>query len=477
MTASAGMTGFAPTIKIEPYNIEAARYRKLWESAQYREIAPGEYCAMEFLNRAKPEPDATLIDFGCGTGRGGALLAKVGKLRVTLVDFADNSLDVEVAKFCRERPERIGFHVADLTKTLPMNAAYGYCTDVLEHIPTDDVPTVLRNILASARNVFFSIALFDDVHGKRLSDGPLHLTVKPAEWWRQQLIDLGAVIYWSSHDDNYAKFYASAWKDAADIIKIGKINTPEDTVDAQVVANIRAGWQHVMPHDKQDREVILLAGGPSMTEQLDEIRKLRTEGAALVTVNGAYGWALEHGLEPSAQIVLDARAFNARFVLPVTGYTKYLIASQAHMTTLEPLPRERTFLWHSGLSDANEALVREVLGGQFWPIPGGSTVVLRAIPLLRLLGFWRIHLFGFDSCVRMNGEHHAYAQAENDREILVPVELGGKVFQCAPWQVSQATEFRDLVAFLGDEVECAVYGDGLIASMVETGAQISTEGA
>ena len=121
--------------------------------------------------------------------------------------------------------------------------------------------------------------------------------------------------------------------------------------------------------------------------------------------------------------------------------------------------------------------MREVSGGLYFPIPGGSTVVLRALPLLRLLGFWRIHLFGFDSCVRTNGEHHAYLQAENDREILVPVELGGKTFQCTPWQVSQATEFRDLVAFLGDEVECAVYGDGLIASMIQTGAQLSIEGA
>jgi hypothetical protein len=38
---------------------------------------------------------------------------------------------------------------------------------------------------------------------------------------------------------------------------------------------------------------------------------------------------------------------------------------------------------------------------------------------------------------------------------------------------SQASEFRDLVRFLGDEVELAVYGDGLIAHIVATGATFS----
>lgn len=186
MTGAAGMTGFAPTIKIEPYNIEQSRYRKVWEHSEYREVAPGEHCVMEFLVHAAPESGAEIIDFGCGTGRAGMVLAKIGRCRVTLVDFADNCLDAEVASMVADQSERLRFHVADLTKTLPFNGAYGFCTDVLEHIPTADVPAVLRNILASAHNVYFSIALVDDVHGHNLSDGPLHLTVKPGSWWRDQ---------------------------------------------------------------------------------------------------------------------------------------------------------------------------------------------------------------------------------------------------------------------------------------------------
>lgn len=259
--------------------------------------------------------------------------------------------------------------------------------------------------------------------------------------------------------------------EAAELAKAGRVNVPQETLDAQTAANIGSHWTHVKPHQRQDREVVLLAGGPSLNEHVAEISELREAGAALVTVNGTYHWAIERGLVPSAQIVLDAREFNARFVTPQVDTCRYLIASQVHPSVLDGLPRDRTFLWHSGLSEANEALARE-RAGYFYPVLGGSTVTLRAIPLLRLLGFWRMHIFGFDSCVR-GWQHHAYQQEENDLDEVIPVTCGGRVFECTPWQASQASEFRDLVPYLGDEVELCVHGDGLIAHMIATGAELA----
>jgi hypothetical protein len=42
--------------------------------------------------------------------------------------------------------------------------------------------------------------------------------------------------------------------------------------------------------------------------------------------------------------------------------------------------------------------------------------VLRAFPLLRMLGYTQFHVFGFDSCVQEDGTHHAYPQPENDNQ-------------------------------------------------------------
>jgi hypothetical protein len=142
------------------------------------------------------------------------------------------------------------------------------------------------------------------------------------------------------------------------------------------------------------------------------------------------------------------------------------------------LPRERTMQWHSGISDENAALVKATYGA-FYPVPGGSTVALRAIPLMRMLGVARFHIFGFDSCVAADGAHHAYAQPENDGAHVIPLVVGGRAFECTPWQISQAQEFMDLVGFLGNEVELALYGGGLIQHIIQTGASLaapSTEG-
>ena len=468
-----GMRGHAPSVAIKPIervNPERSKYERVWQHGEYREVSPGEQWAQLFLQRVRPERDAEAIDFGCGTGRGALMLALLGAMRVQMVDFAENCLDPEVRQALDTQAGRLKFAVADLTKPVPHTATYGYCCDVMEHIPPEDVAAVLRNILASAQSVFFAISTVEDRLGALIGE-PLHLTVQPMAWWVEQLKAAGAVVHWSMEVPQACVIYCSAWNDAGELVKTGRVNVEQERIDAQVAANIEAGWQNVQPHQRQDREVVLLAGGPSLAEHEAEIRALREAGAALVTVNGTYQWAIERGLVPSAQVVLDAREFNARFVTPQVDTCRYLIASQVHPSVLDGLPRDRTFLWHSGISDANETLARE-RAGFFFPVPGGSTVILRAIPLLRLLGFWRMHIFGFDSCTR-GGQHHAYQQSENDHEQVIPVTCGGRTFECTPWQASQASEFRDLVRFLGDEVELCVHGDGLIAHMIATGAELA----
>ena len=88
-----------------------------------------------------------------------------------------------------------------------------------------------------------------------------------------------------------------------------------------------------------------------------------------------------------------------------------------------------------------------------------------------------MEIYGFDSCLADDGSHHAYAQPENDAEkSIVKVTCGGRVFRCTPWMASQAQEFIDqMQKLLVDEVELAVYGDGLIANILKTAAELEIE--
>lgn len=470
MTTQVGMAGYAPAVSIRP--IERELYRQMWDREEYRRVSPGEECVKNFLQLAQPPRGATVLDLGCGTGRGGLGLAFFGGMDVTLVDFASNCLDDDIQQMLPAQSHALRFVEADLTKPLPVQASYGFCCDVLEHIPPAQIDAVLNNCLDACQHVYFQISTVDDVMGV-LVGHKLHLSVHPYEWWLQKFQDRGCVIHWSDHNDGACAFYVTAWPDAQKVVDSGVLNIEEQQAIANVKHNINQGWDQVTPHLTNDVEVMLLGGGPSLDEFEDEIRKLRAEGVKLITMNGTYKWCLDRGLTPSAHLMVDARPFNARFVQPVVDQCKYLISSQCDPSVFVDLPKDRTLLWHTSTEKIRDVL-NERYNGVWYGVPGGSTVLLRGIPLLRMLGFKRFHLFGCDSCL-LNSKHHAYEQKENESEMTIPVSVGGRVFRCHPWMASQAQEFLSLIKYLGEEIELAVYGPGLLAWILQHSAEKAEE--
>jgi len=73
----------------------------------------------------------------------------------------------------------------------------------------------------------------------------------------------------------------------------------------------------------------------------------------------------------------------------------------------------------------------------------------------------------------MGDSHHAYEQNENANFYSLPVIINpsGRTFRCAPFMASQAHEFIDMIKYIGDEIELDVKGDGLLAHILEVGAE------
>jgi hypothetical protein len=360
------------------------------------------------------------------------------------------------------------FVKADLTKDVPVKAEYGFCTDVMEHIPPDNVDKVLDNCLMACQHVFFQISTVDDVCGALIGH-PLHLTVKPYAWWLKKFQERDCVIHWSRDVGNACMFYVTAWQTGTAVSESGVLNIEEQRAVDNVKINIKGDYKQILPQDAQDEEVVLIGGGPSLTQFEEAIRQHKAAGAKLVTFNGAYEWCLERGIGPVTQVMVDARPFNARFVERQDPNCKYLIASQCDPSVFAKLPKDRTYMWHTSAE-----MFREELNSQFdvWVgVPGGSTVMLRAIPLLRILGYKKFHLYGCDSCI-MGDSHHAYSQPENDGQMAIPVLVKGsnRTFYCHSWMLAQAQGFIDTIRAYGNEVEIAVYGDGLLAHILETAA-------
>ena len=279
-------------------------------------VSPGEHIALEFLKQAKPKPGSSVLDIGTGTGRGAFNLAVFGGLKVKMLDFAANCLDEDIRPMLETQKDTLSFEQVDITEGIPQSAEYGFCTDVLEHIPPTEVDKVIDNCLKACQHVFFQISTVDDVCGAAIGH-PLHLTVKPYEWWLKKFTDRDCAVHWSRKDSISCCFYVSAWTDAKEFSETGLINVPDGTFLANVKENIKNGWKQVSPHEANDFELMILGGGPSLNEFEDEIREKQKAGIKIVTLNGAYNWCAERGIGPVTQIMVDAREFNKRFVQPI----------------------------------------------------------------------------------------------------------------------------------------------------------------
>ena len=269
--------------------------------------------------------------------------------------------------------------------------------------------------------------------------------------------------------------------DAADKLQFDrsmfKTNIEEEVLFANMESATRRQLPQAQPWETQDRPIILLAGGPSLANFEAEIIERRKNGEPVVTVNGTHDWLLDRGCKPSMHLMLDGRPMNTKFVQRPVPECKYYIASQCHPEVFDALEGYDVTLWHGLFSDCEEKrMLEKYYFGQWFPIIGGCTVVLRGIMLLRLLGFENIELYGFDSCLMRDDtndswHHHAYKQTENDKNEIISIKVEGKEFLCATWMYSQALDFIEMSKSVAQHVNLIVHGDGLISYIIRTGCK------
>jgi SAM-dependent methyltransferase len=255
---------------------EEMKYRKCWDLPAYRNYAPGEQLIDMFLELFPDgvEEGTTIIDWGCGTGRASKLLYEAG-FDVTMVDFAENCLDGEVRELAENNP-RLRFVKQDLTKKCDLDAVYGFCTDVMEHIPTEDVDTVLGHILNSSKFVFFQISTVPDGFGGHPDiDDELHLTVENYHEWLKRFSDQATIIIRSEDKPNYVIFYVTGWSEYQFRFADARMNIEKEEQRENMIANAKLDIRPVVPHEPQDTEVMMVCGGPTTLDFKDEIIEKR----------------------------------------------------------------------------------------------------------------------------------------------------------------------------------------------------------
>lgn len=226
--------------------------------------------------------------------------------------------------------------------------------------------------------------------------------------------------------------------------------------DSDLIENIKSALKLPYPRVNQipahDGHAVIVGGGPSLNDHIDEIRWRKQQGQIVFATNNTLS-----KVEADYHVMLDARKENAAFV-PYN--MKCLYASQCHPNVFERSKNNGNAItiWHSMIDGIQEVVCEDscFIGA------GLSSVGLKAMALAYTMGYRKIHIYGLDSSYR-DGEHHAYKQPLNDNERILDVECNGTIYTTAAWMATQAEEFKSIAGLLVNAgCTLTVHGDGLI---------------
>lgn len=167
---------------------EKAKYEEIWSIPEYRASpSPGLRNVDRFLTVFQPETFGTsdIVDIGCGTGLAGLEFQKRTTMKAHWVDITDAALDPAVP--------RSRFKQTPIWQWQPGRTYhYGFCCDVMEHIPPEYVMLSIDRMVQNCDLVWLAICNMEDKMGIHIGEH-LHLTVQPFNWWLVRLATVAKI--------------------------------------------------------------------------------------------------------------------------------------------------------------------------------------------------------------------------------------------------------------------------------------------
>ena len=248
----------------------------------------------------------------------------------------------------------------------------------------------------------------------------------------------------------------------------GRVNVSNGVI----LKNLRHNMKRTLPQlrltPEREEELVILAGGASMLDYVDEIKERIDGGAKCMVMNGTHDWAASQGILRHFYSMIEMRPSGAQFVANPHPGIVYCISSACSPLVFDALKDiPSVYMMHcAGMQSRTTTLNRYYYNRIPAWVEGGSTIGLRAPMLAWWLGFRKFHFYGLDSCI-IDTRHHAYPQALNDDSALEIIKVGDREFFCQGWMGDQAIGFLNFIRDRGDLFQLQVHGDGLIAYLME----------
>lgn len=250
-------------------------------------------------------------------------------------------------------------------------------------------------------------------------------------------------------------------KPLRDVEFIHGLNAPRE----QFVSNIERNMARKVD-SLQTKRAMLVAGGPSAGDHVEEIRTLYGQGWSLFCVNGAHDWLVSHGIIPDFCTLLDAGEEIGAFVHKPQSSCRYFIASQCHPSAFDRLAEHDVMMWHASLDPEANALI-EKLDPEATIFAPCNTVGLHSLAIIYTLGFKKLRVYGMDSSHRP-GADHAYDNSQQQHTPELEFSFKGQRYLSTGTFAAQAEGFaRAWPRYFRLGMRIEVIGDGLLPAMAQ----------
>jgi 2-polyprenyl-3-methyl-5-hydroxy-6-metoxy-1,4-benzoquinol methylase len=166
---------------------EDDKYSALWKD-DYRDANWKRLASIVLKKTASYDGHVSLLDFGFGSGRSIDFFESKG-FNVCGVEISSYAVGVQLAK------GRDIYHASldDLCMLGDKQFDFGFCNDVLEHIPLHLIGRSLAEMVRVCSDaLFLSVCPTPSHHLSKESEN-LHLTVRPEPWWANEFMKYGPV--------------------------------------------------------------------------------------------------------------------------------------------------------------------------------------------------------------------------------------------------------------------------------------------
>lgn len=249
-----------------------------------------------------------------------------------------------------------------------------------------------------------------------------------------------------------------------------KVETHTIIEAPQLAANIRVNLERPLPRfvhrpgfgQIRNEPLAVVAAGPTLNDTIDLVRGFKN----VLVCGSAHDHLVRAGIVPAYALVCDGGVEDKGNLSLPQKDTTYLLASQCDPSLFDHLAEYKVELWnYRGQATPDPDVERELLKGEP-SLSWGSSVGVVCIHLCMMLGFQRLHLFGFDSSYGRHGmDHHCAPIAGSMEYQKMPATVAGRTFVSDLALLNQAEQFFRIVEAQREFLHITMYGDGLIAWM------------